>query len=187
MAKWEYAVITEKGLLLQNKVATGGTMAFTKVKTGSGSVEPVLLIQQTDVTGMVQKFSFANSPMKKDGGEVVLYAVINNDSLDTGYNCYQLGVYATDPDDGEILYAILQSQSPLEVPARQELVGWSAEFNIALKYGNATDVTVNLDPAGSMTEAMAEARFMKLVSYDGELWQFGQDENGIFLWDGNDE
>jgi hypothetical protein len=186
MAKWEYAVITEKGLLLQNKVATGGTMAFTKVKTGSGSVEPVLLIQQTDVTGMVQEFGFANKPIKKSGGEVMLYAVIDNEGLNKGYNCYQLGVYATDPDDGEILYAILQAKNPLEVPSSQELVGWSAEFNIALKYGNATNITVNIDAAGSMTESMAEARFMKLVSYNGELWQFGQDENGIFLWDGND-
>jgi hypothetical protein len=186
MAKWEYAVITEKGLLLQNKVATGGTMAFTKVKTGSGSVEPVLLIQQTDVTGMMQEFGFTNNPTKKTGGEATLYAVIDNEGLNKGYNCYQLGVYATDPDDGEILYAILQAKNPLEVPSSQELVGWSAEFNIALKYGNATNITVNIDAAGRMTEAMAEARFMKLVSYNGELWQFGQDENGIFLWDGND-
>ena len=184
MSAWENAVITTKGLLLQSKVAAGGAIQFTRVRTGTGKVDTSLLAKQTGVTGAKQEFSFASNPMKKEGGEIQLYAVINNSGLTTGYNCYQLGLYATDPDDGEILYAIMQSTSPLEVPSASAIADWSAEFIIALNFSNTENVTVVLDSAGYITKTMAEAQYMKLVSYSDKMWQFGMDDEGIYLTDG---
>ena len=146
---WKYAVITTKGLLLQSKVATGGTIEFTKTKTGAGMVEPVLLQAQTALTDERQEFSFAaESTVNKETGTVSLVAVIDNDGLQVGYDCYQVGIYATDPDDGEILYAILQSENALAVPAEADMVGWIAEMNMAMQYGNAENVQITMNPAG---------------------------------------
>lgn len=146
---WKYAVITTKGLLLQSKVATGGTIEFTKTKTGAGMVEPVLLQAQTALTDERQEFSFAaESTVNKETGTVSLVAVIDNDGLQVGYDCYQVGIYATDPDDGEILYAILQSENALAVPAEADMVGWIAEMNMAMQYGNAENVQITMNQAG---------------------------------------
>lgn len=150
---WKYAVITTKGLLLQGKVAAGGTIEFTKVKTGAGTVEPVLLQAQTDITDKKQEFIFAaESSVNKETGLVSLVVVINNDGLESSYDCYQVGVYATDPDDGEILYAILQSESAMTVPAEAELVGWIAEMNIGMQYGNAETVNITMNQAGMVSK-----------------------------------
>lgn len=154
---WNNAVVTTKGLLLQSKVATGGTINFTKVKTGSGKVTASQLQSQTDVTSKKQEFLFsAESTVNKETGLVTLVAVIDNDNLTTGYDCYQVGVYANDPDNGEILYAILQSDTALYVPAEANVVGWIAEMNIGMQYGNATTVNIAMNQAGAVTREAFE-------------------------------
>lgn len=179
---FEYAVVTEQGLALQAKVAAGGNIEFTKVKTGTGTVEPVLLQNQTDVSQPVQEFPFNLEPAfnTKGQGEVVLNIVITNDEVTTGYDCYQLGVYATDPDDGEILYAIIQGEKPLPIPAMDATGDWTAEFNIYLQYGNAETVTVVMDTAGILTVSAADARYLK----KSDTYIIGKDEIGFYIMKG---
>lgn len=146
---WNHAVITEKGLLLQSKVATGGTIKFTKVKTGAGKVNSATLQAQTTVTNAKQEFAFkADSTVNKETGLVTLVVVIDNDNLTTGYDCYQVGIYANDPNDGEILYAIMQSDSALAIPSEDNMTGWIAEMNIGMQFSNAETVQITMDQAG---------------------------------------
>lgn len=158
---FEYAVVTLKGLALQAKVAGGGNIEFTKVVTGAGSVDPVLMQNQTAVSQPMQEFFYSVEPTFSEDAEVILSVVISNDEVTTGYDCYQLGVYATDPDDGEILYAIIQGGKPLSVPTAKVLPGWTAEFNLYLQYGNADSVTVVVDEAGLLTVSVADGRYLQ--------------------------
>ena len=146
---WNHAVITEKGVLLHSKVATGGTIKFTKVKTGAGKVNSATLQAQTTVTNAKQEFAFkADSTVNKETGLVTLVVVIDNDNLTTGYDCYQVGIYANDPNDGEILYAIMQSDSALAIPSEASMTGWIAEMNIGMQFSNAETVQITMDQAG---------------------------------------
>lgn len=184
---FEYAVVTQKGLALQAKVAGGGNIEFTKVKTGAGTVDPVLMQNQTDVSQPMQEFQYAAEPTFNDLGEVILSVVISNDDVATGYDCYQLGIYATDPDDGEILYALIQGQKPLSIPSKDALHGWTAEFNLYLQYGNADTVTVVVDSAGILTVSVADRKYLQ--KQDAEqlylpIWAIGEDEEGIYIMKG---
>lgn len=182
MAKWEYAVVTNDGLSLQAKLGSGSTMVFTKVKSGAGSVSAVLLQQQTDVTNPKQEFLFSDNPYYlTEPGAAELSFVMVNDGLTESYSCYQLGVYAEDPDKGEILYAILQTASPLEVPTAEEDAGWSAEFNVAMQYGNAENVSVFVNASGAMSRQAADKRYMKKVVYQEKLHELVWDETGVWL------
>lgn len=189
---FEHAVVTQKGLALQAKVAGGGSIEFTKVKTGAGTVDPVLMQNQTDVSQPVQEFIYSDDPKFTDDAEVILSTVIANDDVVTGYDCYQLGIFATDPDDGEILYAIIQGEKPLSIPTADALPGWTAEFNFYLQFGNADSVTVVVDPAGLLTVAVADKRYLQKeqadnlylsINYKPE-WTFGEDEEGIYIMKG---
>lgn len=183
MATMEYAVVTEAGLALQAKLATGATMTFTKFVTGKGSVSPVLLQKQTDVTEPEQEFLFSDKPYYSEEypGEVAITMVMTNTLVTKEYFCSQVGIYANDPDDGEILYALLQTGDPFRVPTATDGGGWSTEFEIMVKYGGADAVNIYVNAAGMLTRQAADRRYMKKISCDGKLYEFVRDENGVYL------
>lgn len=150
---FENAVITQKGQLLQSKLVTGGTLSFTNAKTGAGTVAVEDLVSQTSVTQIKQTLQFTTRPTYREDGTVRLKFSVKNDGVTTGYDMHQIGLYATDPQDGEILYALLQSSTPISVPSESELDGFTVEFNVGVTYSNADTVTVVVDPAGVEYEA----------------------------------
>ena len=179
MAVWEFAVVTNDGLNLQAKQATGSTITFTKVKTGGASVSPVLLQKQTDVSDPKQEFLFSdNAYILKEDGAAELSFVFTNKDVNTKYDCWQVGIFAEDPNQGEILYAILQTVNPMTVPAYETDAGWSAEFQVAVQYGNAEQVNVLVDAAGVISRQAADKRYMKKVQYQGAMHEIVIDENG---------
>lgn len=182
MSKWEFAVVTEDGLSLQSKLGAGSTMVFTKVKTGAGSVPVVLLQKQTDIENPKQVVLFGDNPYYlTEPGAAELSFIITNDDVYEGYSCYQIGVYAEDPDKGEILYAILQTANPVAIPSHEQNAGWGAEFNVALQYGNAENVSVYVNASGVMSRQIADKRYMKKVVYQGVLHELVWDETGVWL------
>lgn len=179
MAVWDFAVVTNAGLNLQAKQATGSTITFTKVKTGGASVPAVLLQNQTDVSDAKQEFLFSDNPyMLKEDGAAQLSFVITNDDVTTEYNCWQVGIFAEDPEQGEILYAILQTLNPMIMPTPETNPGWSAEFHVAVQYGNAEQVNVLVDAAGVISRQSGDKRYMKKIQYQGVMHEIVIDENG---------
>lgn len=161
---WENAVITNKGLALQAKLISGTTLTITRAVTGSGYVSPTLLAQQTAVSNPEQALAFR--PISyPETGKVAVPAYLTNDDLQTGYTAMQVGFYATDPDEGEILYFIAQAASGTGtvVPSESEMPGYTAEWTFYFKYGQADEVDVTVDPANtiSRTEFKETAYFLQ--------------------------
>ena len=167
MALWSYAVVTNDGLALQLKRGLNNTMVFTKVKTSSASVSPVLLQAQTDVANKKQECLFKNTPYYiKSDGTVELSFIITNEDVTQTYGCWQVGIYAQDPDKGEILYAILQTENEMDVPAVGVAPGWSAEFEVALKIGNTENISVTVDATTGISKDEADARYLQKSEAD---------------------
>lgn len=146
---WENAVITSKGLALQSKLTQGTSLTLTRAVAGAGYITPALLVQQTAVLEPKQELKF--SPVSyPEEGKCVVPVYLTNEGLKTGYTAKQVGIYATDPNEGEILYFICQSASGkgTEVPSETEMGGYNAEWNFYFQYGQADEVTVVVDPAG---------------------------------------
>ena len=101
------AVITSKGLALDAKIKAGQTTAaFTRVKLGDGTYG-----EQEDLKGATNlkntRNEFGISSIKViDENTVRIRIVTNNSSLNSGYYISELALFATDPDEGEILYSI---------------------------------------------------------------------------------
>lgn len=149
---WENAVITTKGLSLLSKLTSGHALEITKAETGDTYVTPGLLSQLTAVVGPKQELSFRAQSYPEEG-KCKLPCYLTNAGLATGYTAKQVGVYATDPDDGEILFLIVQapSESGTVIPSEAEMPGYSAEWNLYFQYGQASGVTFTVDPTGSIT------------------------------------
>lgn len=160
MSKWTNGVITTKGLALQAKLIAGTTLQITRAVTGTGYITPGLLQNQTAVSGEIQQLTFRPVSYPAEG-KCKLTCDLNNDSVETGYTAMQVGIYAYDPDEGEILYFIDQAESGTGtiIPSATEMPGYSAEWNFYFQYGHADNVTVVLDASNKAMEDKADRNF----------------------------
>lgn len=110
MPNFNRAVITEKGLALNTKANAGQTsILFTKAATGSGIyTEEQDMSKVTAIKEQQQTFNFVKKEIE-NRHTVVLRVIINNEDLEEGYQIREFGLFAEDPDEGEILYSIATS------------------------------------------------------------------------------
>lgn len=145
MARFKKAVITEKGLALVNKVQAGSTkLEFTKISTGDGAYG-----DSEDVTGAIslkeKKQDFAISSISVvDNDTVKLRTVISNQGLETGYYIKEIGLYARDPDEGEILYSIAVAYQEQwdYLPSEKEMKQATITLDTFSSVANASEVTI---------------------------------------------
>ena len=150
---WTNAVVTEAGLALQAKLVDGQTLGFLRVAAGTGTVDPSVLANQTALANEKQTLTF-QPPNVLDGAKIKVPVMLNNIGLETGYMMQQLGFFADDPDNGEILYAIVQDEVGDAVPSQTESPGFVIEWAFVFQFGNASEVTVTLDPVGLVSIGM---------------------------------
>ena len=166
MVTWAYKAITDKGLALLAKLIEGTTLTITRAVTGTGYVNPSSLAAQTAVTGVKQTMTFRGYSYPENG-KCKLPCRVDNTGLTTGYTAKQVGIYASDPDDGEILFLILQDEDGTDIPTESESPGYTAEWNVIFGFGQADSVVLTVDPSGTVTvhemevfvdEALANAK-----------------------------
>lgn len=152
MPNWNGLVLTKKGQLLQAKVGTGVVLALTKMKLGSGVLpEGASLEDLTDLVTPEQNVGIASKEVLTDQKMCKISAIINNVGLSAGYYVRELGVFANDPDDGEILYAVTSDSAPDYLPPEGGSTAVSQEFAVYIAASNASDVNVSIDPGALAT------------------------------------
>lgn len=154
---WSNAVMTTAGLALQAKLLGGTELTITKAQTGSGSVAVSALPSQTSVTSPQQTLTI-RSVTTPEEGTAALTCYLTNDSISTSYTVTQIGVFAEDPDDGEILFYIVQAATGegTVVPSNTEMPGYSAEWTFYFSYGQASTVNVTVNPTNTISQAQAQ-------------------------------
>ena len=146
---WPYGVITSKGIALQTKLIAGTTLTITRAVVGAGFVPPPLLKDQTAVSDPRQTLALQTISYPEEG-KCALPMILDNTGLAEGYTAHQLGIFANDPDEGEILYCILGTATGGDkdgtvVPSEAEMAGYGAEWTIYFRYGQADGVVVTVD------------------------------------------
>lgn len=138
--------LTKKGIKLITKAQAGKCdIHFTKLETGNGAWSAAEDMQAaTALKAMKQSFAFSRIDIP-DGNPstVVLEAVINNLELAELYYLREMGVFATDPDDGDILYAIALSDTDTTyIPANNGVGVSTITERINIEVANAPNVTI---------------------------------------------
>lgn len=101
------AIITKKGLNLRSKAEAGKYgIEFTKAVTGSGVYDTDENLQEkNDLKNPMQEFGFSKREYVDDATSM-LQVIVTNADLEEGYYVREIGVFAMDPDEGEILYSL---------------------------------------------------------------------------------
>ena len=156
MAEWSNATMTDVGAALQAKVNAGKTkLTFTKIKVGSGvnATNPLAL---TDVIS--SKWETTNFVVKLEGKIVSVDTVITNTGIHEAFRMSEIGLFAQDPDKGEILYAYLTDPEPDRMPAESGSVVVSQELTIGMVFSNTGNVSLTVNMGALVTrEQLTEA------------------------------
>jgi hypothetical protein len=184
MASIDNATVTYKGIALDAKLLASDTTHFTRAAIGSGSVPITNLKEQTTISGYIMDIDIVDLVVRDTG--VTFYLNVSNLNLESNISIRQIGLFAEDPDDGEILYFVAQSNEAITlVTGTGNTKGNGLEFVFDLDYSTSENYTAEINPAGLLTKGVADLRYMPFVDYGGEKWHFGRDDNGIYLSNGD--
>ena len=149
MANWTGFSMTNRGAELQAKVNAGSTtLTFTKLELGSGEAEGSL----ENLTELAHKeMDMSIKSISNEGSIVTLKSTITNEGISQAFYAREMGLYATDPDLGEILYAIQTDPKPDNIPASGSATVVSEDFTAHLIMSNTGSVSAVLDTGALVT------------------------------------
>ena len=157
MATWDNVVYTTLGLNLMAKLQTGATLEITRAVGGDGHTSADALTALTEVTAR-QTLTLSNV-VYKGSGQALLPVTLYNRGLTAGYPLRQIGIYAADPDDGEVLMLVAQSEQPDTIPSAEDSPDFVANFSFHIALGNAGRINVTY----SLTDMATKADYAAFV------------------------
>ena len=136
---------TNLGQSLAAKIAAGtAPLSIARVVTGSGHTADIS--SATSLPDMQQPLMIGDA--KVSGSTATLPVMLVEAQAEKNYQVTELGVYAADPDMGEILFQIYQLSSPVAVTSGGEN---ALRFYLRQSIG-AQGISVTCSPAGLLTE-----------------------------------
>lgn len=137
--------LTAKGAALYAKVQTGIELHFTRIAMGDGDLGS---IQAINLNALIsEKVSLAVTELEVlSGGMASIGGVMQPSDVVVGFFWKELGVFATDPDAGEILYWYGNAGAQSEwIPPNGGGTIVEKHINVNPIVGNATNVTATID------------------------------------------
>lgn len=152
MAQFSQLIITSKGQALIAKMIAGeGNIEFTKISTSAAEydlddLEVLTSLSDVKQTSLISKVTRTNNVAIK------AEAAFTNTELTVGYYMRTLGLYAVDPDDGEILYAVtIETSGNCYMPPYNGVTVSGAYVQLVTTVGNADSVSLDVDQAAVAT------------------------------------
>lgn len=141
MAEFTGLTLTNIGYALQIKAQAGTELKFTRVALGAGILPSGT--QLNTLTELInEKQTAAIGNLSVGGKSVQIKANFSNKNLTENYYLRELGIFANDPDQGEILYAVANAGDAADyMPAYDGAETIEQVFTIELSVGNAAKVT----------------------------------------------
>ena len=159
MADFQGTVPTRLGLELLGLLGTGVKLNFTRVLVGSGVWTPEQVAAPAEMTGLIkEEMTLAISPESvkpvtvpegdAPAGCYAISVMLTNAGLENGFSLREIGLFATHPQRGEILFAVdyagdLSDYVPA-LPANAAPL--EKQFKLNILTGTAKEVFVNQAP-----------------------------------------
>lgn len=151
MAEFKQVVITHKGQALMSKLMSGtGTAEFTAIKISDVSYTDDQLEGLSSLGNIKQVVPISKVTRTNDVAVQVEGAISNTD-LKAGYYMRTLGLFANDPNKGEILYAVTSASQAGYMPPYNGRTTSGAFFRLVTTIGNANNITLQVNPSAVAT------------------------------------
>ena len=164
---WENTVLTDQGKALQAKSLKGQTLKIKRAATGTKKVPVVDLRQQTSVTE--GGYDLTLQPARTEGDKTVIPVLLENKGLNESYDLWQVGFYAEDPDEGEILFCLSQASQAKNIPAEAESPGFSITWDFYFNTSDTAPFEVVLDSAGLVSIEQYQIHTDEINNVSGKI------------------
>lgn len=146
---------TTKGLALSAKLLAGAKLTISRVVAGSGQTRTTAAALSSPCQTLA-----VNSPSHHENTAVIPATLVAANASED-YTLTELGVYAQDPDKGEILYKVYQLSEAMDITAGSRTV---LRFYLEETLSQDLGITVVCSPAGLVTEeAFSQVKEMALA------------------------
>lgn len=161
MAHWKDAAVTNEGVEMLNEWMAGRKITIVAAYGGTGTVDPELLTEQTDLVDMRQELYLLGEEDSTDGKTVQVQ--VQNATVMEEYELNQVGVYAAldvkkDEDAPEEIRAkmkllfIMQDEKGVTIPAAMD-ASFLLELYCMIGITNNGRFEVSISAAGIVTAA----------------------------------
>ncbi|WP_339311740.1 right-handed parallel beta-helix repeat-containing protein [Paenibacillus sp. FSL M7-0896] len=145
MAVFGGMTLTNKGLVLQGKAQAGGKLNYTRIAVGDGSITGQAV---PAMNGLIsQKISLPITRITTQSpNKAIIGSVLRNADVSTGFYWREVGVFAQDPDAGEILYAYANAGVTADyIPPGGGSDIIEKTFDCVVVVGTAANITAVID------------------------------------------
>lgn len=175
--------VTRAGYMLLTKLlAAQGELHFTRAAVGTGKVPGGY--SPENLTGLVQyKMDAEIASYGLESEKAYVIAQISSEKVNEGFLVTEVGVFATDPDEGEILYGYMDiSEDPTYIYSNASgSMAKFAEFQMYFLIGALQKVTTIITPGSYVSrEKLKEGLDTKVTADGGEAGKtvVGFDDSG---------
>ncbi|MEK3955297.1 glycine-rich domain-containing protein [Psychrobacillus sp. FSL K6-1464] len=138
-------ILTNKGKILQAKAQAGAPLIYTRFGIGDGQIGSIAIADLTALKNQIMSLDLTKIIVQSNS-RAVIGGVLDNNSLSSGFYFRELGVFATDPDIGEILYCYANAGVLAEyIPAGGGADIVEKAIDVQVLTGNAANVSALID------------------------------------------
>lgn len=150
--EFKQAVITDRGRALMTKLLAGKITQFTKIAVSETKYNDNQLASLTALSNI--KSESPVSVSATNATNILATGGVNNVGLQVGYYVNTVGLYANDPDLGEILYSVVSAVDGKNsyIPPDTGVSQSGVTFKIQTEVAKADNVNMSVDPANVATQ-----------------------------------
>lgn len=178
MASFNPTIITSKGHALMAKIMAGtATPKFSKVSVSDYQYASGTNYEDLTSLSGIKQTALVSAISKINNAAVKVSAALSNADLVTGYYLRNIGLYAIDPQEGEILYSITTAIQPDWIPPNSGISASSILIDLITVVSNASNISVDVDPNATATVSQIQALEAEIADVKGFV---GYNETDVY-------
>ena len=141
--------ITDRGMQLLADITGVRALVLSKVVAGSDYTTPSELATLTDITHQRMEMNFSDFG-RDENGTVYVDVYLDNSAVTEGFFHQQIGIYAKDTLDNDVLFLVAQADSPDYIATSETPL--FITHRIFINFSDATQVDIKVDFTGVVTQ-----------------------------------
>ncbi|KYD02626.1 hypothetical protein B4102_0220 [Heyndrickxia sporothermodurans] len=144
-------ILTNRGRNLQVKAQTGVKLEFTRIAVGDGKLNGASILELNSLISQKKSLSITKLKVLAEG-KAIVGTMFTNADISTGFYYRELGLFAKDPNEGEILYCYGNCGDMADyIPAGGGSDIIEKIINIITLVGTASNVSAVIDQSAVYT------------------------------------
>ena len=159
MSNWSTHQFTRKGEQLRTKVEAGKCkLTLTKIKIGNGDATIGEVKDMNDLKSPQLVLGISSCDVSAEDDRICeVVGIASSSNVESAFSVTEMGLYANDPDVGEILYLVGIDTAPDDMPNKNAQSPVTLTYQFELVTSNMANVVAMISPAGLVTVKMLNA------------------------------